>query len=146
MVAPGVTPPGTRFVIGSDVALRLAETGATVPATHRLLAPTLLRSDVLAGLYAAVKRGELDRATANRRLDRLRGLRLRLLGDRVLQRVAWDIAAELGWPDIGRAEYLALTRLQADAFVTLDPELEAAARAVVPVASIADLTGTGSAP
>ena len=82
----------TRFVIGPDVALHLAERNAVVPAVHQLLAPTLLRSQVLAGLYARVRRGDLDKKAAERQLDHLRVLRVRLLGDRVLQRLAWTIA------------------------------------------------------
>lgn len=66
-------------------------------------------------------------------------MRLRLLGDRSLQSVAWKMADQLGWPDTFVAEYLALTRLQADAFVCLDPGLSQAASALVPVASIDDL-------
>jgi predicted nucleic acid-binding protein len=128
-----------RYVIEPEVALLLAARGARPAGGHRLLAPTLLRSQVLARLYAQVGRGELTRAEASRRLDHLRALQVRLLGDRVLQRVAWDIALELGWPDTFVAEYLALTRLQADALVTTSPELARAARAVVPVASIDDL-------
>lgn len=62
----------------------------------------------------------------------------------MLQRTAWNIALELAWPDTLAAEYLALTRLQADAFVTLDPALERAAAGVVPVARIADLLGPRS--
>lgn len=131
----------TRFVIGPDVALHLAQQAIRPAAAHRLLAPTLLRSQVLAMLYGAVQRGELPRREAERRLDHLRALRLRLLGDRVLQRVAWQLAEQLGWPDTFVAEYLALTRLQAQAFVTLDPQLARAARAVVPVAGIDALLG-----
>jgi hypothetical protein len=41
----------------------------------------------------------------------------------VLERHAWKMAAELGWPDSWTAEPLALTQLQADAFVTLDADL-----------------------
>ena len=78
----------TRFVIGPDVALYLAQSQAVVPAQHQLLAPTLIRSQVLAQLYGLVRRGELDRKAAERQLDHLRGLRLRLLGDRVLQSLA----------------------------------------------------------
>jgi len=129
----------TRFVVGPDVALYLAEVGAEIPAKHKLLAPTLLRSQVLALLYQAVKRGDINRQIADARLDYLRSLKLRLLGDRVLQRVAWDIARKLDWPDTYQAEYLALTRLQADAFITLDRGLAQAAKAIVPVASIDDL-------
>ena len=128
-----------RYVIEPGVALALAARGAKIPAHHRLLAPTLLRSQVLAQLYAAVQRGELTRKDADARLDYLRGLQVRLLGDRVLQRVAWDIAAQLGWQDTFVAEYLALTRLQADALVTCSQELAVAAQEVVAVATIEDL-------
>ena len=38
------------------------------------------------------------------------------------------------------AEYLAVTRLQADALVTIDPGLAAKARDLVPVAPLAALT------
>lgn len=129
----------TRYVIGPDVALRLAQVEAVVPAKHQLVAPTLIRSQVLAQLYALVRRGELERKDAERQLDYLRGLRMRLLGDRVLQRVAWRIADQLGWADTFVAEYIALTQLQADAFVCLDAELSRAVSAIVAVASINDL-------
>ncbi|SDB89190.1 hypothetical protein SAMN05216410_0727 [Sanguibacter gelidistatuariae] len=129
----------TRFVVGPDVALHLAREELVISSAHQLLAPTLIRSQVLTRLYSAVRRGELDRKDAEHQLDNVRGMRMRLLGDRVLQRVAWDIAVELDWPDTLTAEYLALTCLQADAFITLDAELAATARRVVAVASVADL-------
>jgi len=132
----------TRFVVGPDVALYLAEVGAEIPAKHKLLAPTLLRSQVLALLYKAVKRGDIDRKTADAKLDYLRSLKIRMLGDRVLQRVAWDIATQLDWPDTYQAEYLALTRLQADAFVTLEPSFAQVAKAIVSMAPIDDLINT----
>jgi len=83
-----------------------------------------------------VRRGELTRADATRRLDHVRGLRIRLLGDRVLQGLAWTLADQLGWSDTYDAEYLALTRLQADAFVTLDRRLAEVAADVVPLAAV----------
>jgi predicted nucleic acid-binding protein len=129
----------TRFVIGPDVALVLAERAAVVPGRHRLLAPTLLRSQVLAQLFAQVRAGALTRTQAERRLDHLRRLRIRLLGDRVLQRLAWQFAETLGWPDTFVAEYLALTRLQADALVTRDAALAHAAGALVTCATLEDL-------
>ena len=132
----------TRYVIGPDVAVRLAADRTVPAADHRLLAPTLLRSQVLSSLYQAVGRGELTRADADDRLDHLRSLRLRLLGDRVLQRVAWRIAAEHGWADTFDAEYVALTQLQADAFVTLDRGLARRVDGIVAVASLDDLVGT----
>jgi predicted nucleic acid-binding protein len=134
----------TRFVIGADVAIHLAQLKAVVPTQHQLLAPTLIRSQVLAELYGRVQRGELDRKTAERQLDHLRALRLRLLGDRVLQGRAWDIAAQLGWPDTFVAEYIALTQLQANAFICLDPELSRTVSGTVSVATVADLIGSST--
>jgi predicted nucleic acid-binding protein len=132
----------TSFVIGPDVALHLAQLQAVVPAEHQLLAPTLMRSQVLAQLYILVRRGELDRKAAERQFDHLRGLRVRLLGDRVLQSLAWKIADQLGWSDTFVAEYIALTQLQADAFVCMDPALARAVGRTVTVASIDDLLGS----
>lgn len=113
----------TRYVIGPDVALRLAVDETAISDQHRLLAPTLLRSQLLSLLYRAVRRGEMTKKDADRRLDYVRALRIRLLGDRVLQNVAWKIADQLDWPDTLDAEYVALTQLQADAFITLDAQL-----------------------
>ena len=129
----------TRYVIGPDVADRLARDRAVIRPEHGLLAPTLLRSQLVDRLYQAVGRGEIMRREAERRLDYVRALRLRLLGDRVLQRNAWDVAARLGWEDTYWAEYVALTRLQADALITLDDRVNAAARDLVRVASIDEL-------
>ena len=53
----------------------------------------------------------------------MRGLRIRLLGDRVPQNVAWKAAGLLGWLDTFDAEYVALTQLHADALITLDRHL-----------------------
>ena len=129
----------TRYVIEPEVALTLAGREAEIPPRHQLLAPTLLRSQVLAQLFVEVQRGNLSRNEAGRRLDYLRDLRIRLLGDRVLQRVAWDIAEELGWQDTFVAEYVALAKLQADALVTGNAVLAGVADRVVPVATVDDL-------
>jgi len=129
----------TRFVLGPDAAMALAERNAEIPPRHRLLAPTLLRSQVLAHLYAQVRAGALTRKEADMRLATLRKLRIRLLGDRALQHVAWRLAQQLGWNDTFVAEYLALTRLQGDALVTADVELMRAAADVVAFASVQDV-------
>lgn len=126
----------TRFVIDPGVALRLAAEETIIADAHQLVAPTLLRSQTLSLLYQAVERGELTKEAADRQLNYLRGLRIRLLGDRVLQAVAWKIAHQLRWPDTFTAEYVALTQLQADAFVTLDPDLARAVDGLVTVATI----------
>ena len=126
----------TRYVIGPDVAIRLAQEQAVVADDHQLLAPTLLRSQTLSLLYQGVQRGELTKKEADGRLNYLRGLRIRLLGDRVLQATAWKVADQLGWADTLAAEYVALTQLQADAMITLDRQLARAVKTLVPVAPI----------
>lgn len=126
----------TRYVITPDVALRLAHDRAAVSPEHEIVAPTLIRSQLLSLLYQAAGRGELTKTEAAERLAYVRGLRMRLLGDRVLQSNAWEIASRLGWPDTFDAEYVALTRLQADALVTLDERLAGAVKDLVRVAPV----------
>jgi predicted nucleic acid-binding protein len=128
-----------RYVIGPDVALLLAGEQRKPGDACQLVAPTLIRSQILNLLYQAVGRGDLTKRDADRQLDHVRGLRMRLLGDRVLQSVAWRVADQLGLPDTLDAEYIALTQLQADALITLDERLAELARTVVTVAPVEDL-------
>jgi predicted nucleic acid-binding protein len=127
-----------RFIVDCGVVLRLASEGTDIPAEHKLLAPTLLRSQTLSALHEAVHAGEIEPDVARERLARVRAMKIRLLGDAVLQRRAWDVADQLGWAETYGAEYIALTQLQADAFVTLDAELarRVVVEGIVPTATI----------
>ena len=129
----------TVFVVDAPVAIDLATSGAGIPFEHSLTAPTLLRSQVLAQVYDSVRRGEIDDRAGRAILDNIRGLRIRLLGARSLQDHAWRIAAQLNWPDTYRAEFIALTRLQADALATADKELAAAASAFVTIVAPSEI-------
>jgi len=129
----------TTFVIDAPVAIELATGSAIIPPRHSLTAPTLLRSQVLALVYESVRRGEIDERASRKILDDIRGLRIRFLGDRSLEDHAWRLAVKLNWPDVHQVEYVALTQLQADALVTKDDELAAAARTFVKIASPADI-------
>ena len=102
----------------------------------RLLAPTLLRSETLSLLHEAVQRGEVATDVARVRLAWIGRMPIRLLGDAVLRRRAWELADQLGWASTYKAEYLALTQLQADAFVTLDVQLAQSVQGLVAIASI----------
>jgi predicted nucleic acid-binding protein len=126
----------TRFVVDCGVVLRLASEEIEVPAEHELLAPTLLRSQTLSALHEAVQRGELTADVARDRLTRIGRMPIRLLGDAVLRRRAWEVADQLGWAETYDAEYVALAQLQADAFVTLNAELARTVEGVVPTATI----------
>jgi predicted nucleic acid-binding protein len=130
-----------RFVVDCGVVLQLASEELELPDEHRLLAPTLLRSQTLSALHAAVHRGELDADAARARLRRVNALPIRLLGDAVLRRRAWEIADRLGWAETYDAEYIALTQLQADAFVTLDAELAKRVEGLVSTAPMDALRG-----
>jgi predicted nucleic acid-binding protein len=126
----------TRFVVDAGAALTLAREHIPVASEHELFAPTLLRSQTLTLLHEAVFRGELDRAEARAQLDRIADLRIRLLGDAVLRKVAWEIADQLRWAATFDAEYVALTKLQADALVTVDAELSRKLDGIVTTATI----------
>jgi predicted nucleic acid-binding protein len=126
----------TKFVVDCGVVLHLAREGVEVASEHELLAPTLLRSQTLSSLHEAVQRGEIEADAALDQLSRIWAMPIRLLGDAVLRRKAWRVADQLGWSETYDAEYVALTQLQADAFVTLDSELARQVEGIVPTATI----------
>jgi predicted nucleic acid-binding protein len=126
----------TRFVVDCGVVLHLASEGIEVRAEHELLAPTLLRSQTLSALHESVHRGEIPPEVALDRLTRVWAMPIRLLGDAVLRRQAWRVAEQLGWAETYDAEYVALTQLQADAFVTLNAELARRVEGIVPTATV----------
>jgi predicted nucleic acid-binding protein len=126
----------TRFVVDASAVLHLAGAEIAVADEHELLAPTLLRSQTLSALHEAVERGEIPADVARERLARIGKMPIRLLGDAVLRRRAWELADRLGWASTYDAEYVALTQLQADAFVTLDAALARSVEGIVPTAPV----------
>ncbi|HJU81503.1 MAG TPA: type II toxin-antitoxin system VapC family toxin [Acidimicrobiia bacterium] len=129
----------TRYVLDVGAALRLAKENSQIPAGHELLAPTLFRSQVLSALHESVTRGDMKAEVARNRLAYVGRLPMRLLGDAMLRRRAWELADQLGWASTYDAEYVALTQLQADAFVTVDRGLARRLKGVVVVAPIEEL-------
>ena len=126
----------TRFVVDAGAVLHLASARIEVAKEHKLLAPTLLRSQTLSALHEAVQRGEVSADVARNHLSLIGRMPIRLLGDAVLRRRAWELADQLGWASTYNAEYIALTQLQAEAFITLDAELARSVEGVVETASI----------
>lgn len=129
----------SRFVIDVGVVLHLVANDIKVSDEHQLVAPALIRSQVLSTLYGSVLVGEISEHEALERHDRFSRMKIRLLGDAVLRRRAWAIAKDLGWDSTYVAEYIALTQLQADAFVTLDTTLAQEVSHLVAIATIDDL-------
>jgi indolepyruvate ferredoxin oxidoreductase alpha subunit len=126
----------TRFVVDCDTLLRIAAGEIEVAPEHQLVAPTLVRSQALSALYEAFRRGELPAAEGLERVTRLNSLKVRFLGDKVLQRSAWRVADQLGWETTYDAEYVALTQLQADVLVTADADLARAVSGLVETAPV----------
>ncbi|HEY6834848.1 MAG TPA: type II toxin-antitoxin system VapC family toxin [Gaiellaceae bacterium] len=126
----------TRFVVDCETLLRVAAGEIEVAPEHQLVAPTLVRSQALAALYEAARRGEIPAAEGLERVTRINSLKVRFLGDKVLQRTAWKVADQLGWETTSDAEFVALTQLQADAFVTSDAELARAVSGLVETAPV----------
>jgi len=126
----------TRFVVDASAVLHLVSNGIEVSAAHELLAPTLLRSQTLSALHEAVVRGAMSAKVGLDRHRLISRMPIRLLGDAVLRRRAWEIADQLGWASTYDAEYLALTQLQAGAFVTMDADLARRVDGIVATATI----------
>ncbi len=126
----------SRFVIDSPTLLNALDNDLPIDPAHRLVAPNSIRSEVMQLLLDDVRRGGRTEAAALAIHERMTELKMRLLGDRVSRGVAWKIAREHGWDSIHPAEYIAITRLQADALVTVDPRLAELAAGLVPLASI----------
>ncbi|MBL0888318.1 hypothetical protein [Myceligenerans indicum] len=129
----------TRYAIDAPTLLRLVDDDLPVDPAHQLVAPKSIHSDALTRLLRDVRSGVRTEDEALATHERLTSRGLRLLGDRVSRRVAWQLAREHGWDDLHDAEYLAVCRLQADALVTVDHALAARAAGIVPVAPLVTL-------
>lgn len=90
-----------------------------VSSEHQLVAPNLIRSQALALLLPAVRHGDITEEVALHRHERI---------------------TEHGLETTFDAEYIAVTKRQADALVTIDPALATKAALMVPVAPVAALS------
>jgi indolepyruvate ferredoxin oxidoreductase alpha subunit len=129
----------TRFVVDCPTLLGIASGDIEVASGHQLVAPTLVRSQALTALYQAARRGEISTAEGLQRVRRINSLKVRFLGDKVLQQTAWKVAEELGWDTTYDAEFVALTQLQADALVTSNRDLARAVSRLVKTAPASSL-------
>ena len=128
-----------RYAIDAPTLLHLVDHALAVHPAHQLVAPNSIRSEALALLLRDVRRGARTDKQALDLHERMTELKMRLLGDRLSRRTAWRIALDHDWDTLRDAEYLAVAKLQADALVTVDPDLAAKADAVTRVAPIEDL-------
>src|SRR6478609_5144151 len=131
-----------RYAIDALTLLRLVDDGLTVAPAHQLVAPKSVLVEGLGVLLDDVRAGRRDERDALRCHVRMTETRIRLLGDRVSRRTAWDLALEHGWASVREAEYVAVATLQADALVAGDPGLAARAAGIDPAATVEDLLAT----
>jgi len=110
----------TRYVIDPGATLALAQDSVEIPPDKELYAPTLWRSQTLSAVYEAVGAGELTNYEARERLRYVNALKIRLLGDAVLRRRAWELAEQLDMKKTYEAEYAALAQLQKCILVSTD--------------------------
>jgi predicted nucleic acid-binding protein len=122
-----------RYGIDSATLLLIADSGLAIDPSHSLVAPNRILGDLLMALLGEVRAGERDEKDALEVHTRATETKIRLLGDRVSRRTAWNLAREHDWADLRDAEYLAVTKLQADALVTPDARLAALASGIVEV-------------
>lgn len=125
-----------RYVVDARTLLHLVDHGVPVRADVQLVAPGSIRSEALELLLRDVGDGSRTEAAALQAHERITELKMRLLNDRVSRATAWRIARERCWDTLRDAEHLAITRLQADALVTVDAQLAAKAEGVVPTAPL----------
>lgn len=133
-----------RYVIDAPTLLHLLDRDLTVDPGHQLVAPGSIRSEALQLLLDDVRRGARTDKEALQVHERVTERKMRVLGDRASRGTAWRIAREHDWDTLRDAEYLAVTRLQADALVTVDPGLAAKASDVVPLAPLQALLSSES--
>ena len=119
--------------------MHLVDNALRIDSDHQLVAPNAIRSDALQLLLRHVRQGERTDKDAMAVHDKITELKVRLLGDRVSRATAWRIAREHDWDSLRDAEYLAIARLQADALITINADLEAKASGVVKVAPLQEL-------
>ena len=118
----------TRFVVDASAVLHLASAGVEVSGEHKLLAPTLLRSQccrLCTRPCSGARSRPKSRATT---LPASGGCRSGFSATACSGVGPGSWADRLGWASTYKAEYVALTQLQADAFVTLSRNWRAASK------------------
>jgi predicted nucleic acid-binding protein len=125
-----------RYVIDAPTLVYLVDQETRVDQAHQLVAPSSIRSEALELLLRDVRSGKRTERAALDAHERMTEIKIRTLGDRVSRRTSWQVARDHDWDTLRDAEYIAITRLQADALVTVDPRLAADAQGNVPVAPV----------
>lgn len=110
---------------------------ALVP--HRLQAPILLRSEVLAAIQGMEWRQEISSELAELAVERLLNAPVRWARRAEVLTRARSLASSLGWAKTYDAEYVALAQLSNEPLLTIAARLVRRVRDIVDVRTPADL-------
>ncbi|MBW3603508.1 MAG: type II toxin-antitoxin system VapC family toxin [Actinobacteria bacterium] len=122
----------------ATTALCLAEDGFDL-VSDTLVAPMLLRSEVLSALQGMQWRREIDPRLADIGVDRLLAAPVRLVRRLEVWRRARDVAQSLGWAKTYDAEYVALAQLHAVPLLTIDDRMRRRVESLIQVRTPSDL-------
>jgi len=114
-----------KLVLDSSAALRAStsELAGADLASHELIGPPLLWSEVHSAMHAALWRRELDEARATAVLTSFKQLGVRRRSPARLHADAFRIATDLGWAKTYDAEFLALARHEGATVLTTDARM-----------------------
>ncbi len=132
-----------RYAIDAPTLVHLVDEALPIHPSHQLVAPNSIRTEALELLLQDVRGDKRSDHQALASHEKMTRLKMRLLGDRVSRRTAWQIARERDWASLRDAEYLAVAMLQADALATVDPEMGGKAKDLVRVVSVGQLETAG---
>jgi predicted nucleic acid-binding protein len=130
-----------RLVIDASACLEvcLAATGFDLLAGHELLAPPLIRSEVLSALRTLDWRRSVSAELVRQALARIPTMPIaQETGPDHLERT-WSVAARLGWAKTYDAEYVALALTTESPLVTLDGRLRRGASGLVAMPLLTEL-------
>lgn len=128
------------LVVDASAATALCVTGDGFDlVTDTLIAPVLMRSEVLSALRGMEWRGEISPQLASTGVGRLLSAPIRLANRVEVWRRAAAIATSLGWAKTYDAEYVALAQLRDVPLLTIDDRLRRRAANLVQVLTPSDL-------
>jgi predicted nucleic acid-binding protein len=119
--------------------LCLALDGFELLASHDLVSPPLLPSEVLSGLSELRWRRQISQDLAEKAVLRVSEAPVRLERPDGHLRRAWDVALRLGWAKTYDAEYVAVALALGCPILTLDARLQRGAGHIVRILSPADI-------
>ena len=129
----------TRIAIDPPTLVQLADGSPKCPSEPSARGTDSIRSEALDLLLQRVRGGTVTEQAALELHERITGVKIRLFGDGVSRRTAWQTARERDWSRLTAAEYVAVAKLQADSLITANPDLAAHATGFVPLAPFSHL-------